>query len=225
MNGLLFRRGSRTPLTTLMLKEGVAAFLLIVGAWSWSMYVYSVEFTHLSALLVVMMVHYELFRTFDRGIGQAAFACVLRFYSKPRYLPLIFVISVGISHWFPQEWAFHFFLFVVFILIFVLRKSGVEAHLEHAKADSQRYSPTSNATTIPLSNNRQRGSGSHALWLWRWGIPDVVLRIKWRVVLFYQRLAMPPWSWGIVIRGSTCIFKFITPKSVDSPKIAHFSQI
>ena len=32
MNGLLFRRGSRTPLTTLMLKEGVAAFLLIVGA-------------------------------------------------------------------------------------------------------------------------------------------------------------------------------------------------
>ncbi|KJA18705.1 hypothetical protein HYPSUDRAFT_45042 [Hypholoma sublateritium FD-334 SS-4] len=56
MNGLLLRRGSRTPLTALMLKEGVVAFLLIV------------------ALLVVMMVHYELFRTFDRGIGQAAFA-------------------------------------------------------------------------------------------------------------------------------------------------------
>ena len=29
-----------------------------------------------------MMVHYELFRTFDRGIGQAAFACVLRFFRE-----------------------------------------------------------------------------------------------------------------------------------------------
>lgn len=31
LNGLLLRRGARTPLTTLMLKEGIAAFLLIIG--------------------------------------------------------------------------------------------------------------------------------------------------------------------------------------------------
>ncbi|KAF8188047.1 hypothetical protein BJ912DRAFT_1042634 [Pholiota molesta] len=53
---LLNRRSSRTPLTSLMLKEGLAAFLLIL------------------VLLIVMMGHYEVFRSVNRNLGNAAFA-------------------------------------------------------------------------------------------------------------------------------------------------------
>ena len=169
-----------------------------------------------------MMVHYELFRTFDRGIGQAAFACVLRFFREKTSTHLWFSRYQLVYHTDFRRSAHSIFLFLVFILILILCVLGVETHLEHAKADSQRYPPTSNSTTIPLSNNRKRGSGPHALRFWRWGIPDIVLRIKARVVLSYQRLEQRLWSWGTVIPGGTCIFKFITPSSL---KIAHSSQI
>ncbi|KAF9472711.1 hypothetical protein BDN70DRAFT_441858 [Pholiota conissans] len=70
---LLTRWSSRTPLTSLMIKEGVAAFLLIVGELKSFIFLKQCRFGA-SVLLVVMMSYYQVFRRFDLDLGNAAFA-------------------------------------------------------------------------------------------------------------------------------------------------------
>ena len=86
---LLTRWSSRTPLTSLMVKEGVAAFLLIVGE-SKSFIFWKQCLSGALVLLVVMMSYYQVFRRFDQDLGNAAFAYVLNLVKS--WLNYLFVI-------------------------------------------------------------------------------------------------------------------------------------
>ncbi|KAF8958111.1 hypothetical protein BDZ97DRAFT_2061890, partial [Flammula alnicola] len=98
LNKLVARgRWSRTPLTSLMLREGIVAFLLVLGNSIFHMQHFS-RLTILFAVLLTAMVVYEILRSLDIDVGNAAFSWYLTLMSMGASRLILNIRKIAATH-------------------------------------------------------------------------------------------------------------------------------